>query len=228
MNTIIAIPITVAYLASLPILKGLNTKYSLKTPMMVYNSIQIIFNAYIVYGLLDFPKFPNIFGLNTPYSPHIQHFIYLHYLSKYLDYFDTFFIILRGKSSSQLSFLHVYHHSTIGLVWAYLLYIGHGNGTAAFGCLINSFIHVIMYAHYLYTSLGYNNPLKKYLTQAQLLQFALCFVHSILAFMYETIFPWPIAFIQFIYHIQMMLLFSNFYMKSYTKKRLSNNDINDI
>lgn len=32
---------------------------------------------------------------------------------QYLDFFDTVFIVLR-KKDTQLSFLHVYHHATIG------------------------------------------------------------------------------------------------------------------
>lgn len=38
--------------------------------------------------------------------------LYMFYLSKILDFFDTIFIIL-GKKWKQLSFLHVYHHLTI-------------------------------------------------------------------------------------------------------------------
>ena len=59
-------------------------------------------------------------------------------------YFDTYFIILKCKSKEQLSFLHIYHHSTIGLIWGFLIHNGVGNGTAAYGCFINSIIHFIM------------------------------------------------------------------------------------
>lgn len=48
----------------------------------------------------------------------------------------------------------------------------------AFGCLINSVIHCLMYSHYLYTSFGYTNPFKKLITQAQLIQFATCIVRE--------------------------------------------------
>lgn len=39
------------------------------------------------------------------------------YISKIFDFADTVFIIL-GKKWNQLSFLHVYHHTTIFLVRA--------------------------------------------------------------------------------------------------------------
>ena len=48
----------------------------------------------------------------------------VHYLSKFLDWFDTFFIIAKGNAKKQLSFLHVYHHSSIGLMWGILLATG--------------------------------------------------------------------------------------------------------
>lgn len=212
---------TFFYLYSLFFLKLLmlnKSAYSLKIPMIIYNSFQIFINIYMIYGLSSLPQLsisnPNIFGLNTLYNSNLEYFTYIHYLSKYLDYFDTWFIILR-KKERQLSFLHVYHHSSIGIIWGFLLYNNHGNGTASFGCLINSFIHLIMYSHYLLTSFGINNPYKKIITKAQLFQFYLSFIHSILVLLYETIYPSYYAWIQFIYQIQMIILFCNFYFKNY-------------
>jgi len=195
--------------------------YQLKTSLFIYNVFQILLNIYMVYGLSNIISFPNIFGLNRPYTDAIHHYVYVHYISKYIDYLDTVFIILRGKEQQQLSFLHIYHHSTIGMIWGFLLYIGHGNGTVAFGCFTNSVIHAMMYSHYLWTSLGYDNPYKKIITQAQLLQFVLCMQHAFFVTIYETIVPRPLAFIQIIYHAQMLVLFETFYKKSYKKHNLS-------
>jgi elongation of very long chain fatty acids protein 4 len=191
----------------------------LKNVMQVYNVLQIALNIYIIYGLRHFSTLQNIFGLNTQYSHVLERFVYLHYLSKYLDFLDTFFIILR-KKRGQLSFLHVYHHATIGLIWGGLLYVGHGNGTAAFGALMNCVIHAIMYSHDFWTTLGYNNPYKKLITQAQLLQFALCILNSVCVLIWETVYPPKIAWVQYIYHIQMITLFRSFYQKSYDTRRM--------
>lgn len=190
--------------------------YQLKTPMMLYNNAQILLNIYMVYGLSAVISYPNIYGINIPYTSDLRYFVYIHYLSKYFDYFDTAFIILRGKEKQQLSYLHVYHHSTIGVIWGFLLYRGHGNGTAAFGCFINSVIHLIMYSHYLCTSLGYRNPFKKYITRTQLLQFAVCLLHSLVVICVEDIVPRRYAVIELVYQTSMLVLFSNFYIKSYT------------
>jgi elongation of very long chain fatty acids protein 4 len=192
--------------------------YNLKYPMLLYNNAQILLNLYMVYGLSAVVSYPNIYGINIPYTANLRYFVYIHYLSKYFDYFDTLFIILRGKEKQQLSFLHVYHHSTIGVIWGFLLYRGHGNGTASFGCFINSIIHLIMYSHYLCTSLGYNNPFKKYITRTQLLQFAVCLVHSLAVIGVEEIVPKKYAVIELIYQTTMLVLFSNFYVKSYPSK----------
>ena len=189
--------------------------YSLKLPMLIYNNAQIALNIYMVYGLSAVVSYPNIYGINIPYTSDLRYFVFIHYLSKYFDYFDTLFIILRGKEKQQLSYLHVYHHSTIGIIWGFLLYRGHGNGTAAFGCFINSVIHLIMYIHYLYTSLGYNNPFKKYITRTQLLQFAICLLHSLVVICAEDVVPRRYALIELVYQTSMLVLFSNFYIKSY-------------
>ena len=193
--------------------------FNLNIFMYFYNSFQILFNAYIVYGLCDIP-FKGI--INILYSDRIEYFVFLHYISKYIDYLDTLFIILR-KKNNQLSFLHIYHHSTVGIIWGFLLYMGQGNGTASFGCLLNSFIHIIMYSHYLITSFGINNPFKKYITQMQLVQFLILFIHSIVVISnYEKYFPLKYAFIQFIYQLQMIILFSNFYKNSYKNLKINN------
>lgn len=48
-------------------------------------------------------------------NPPIGFILYVFYLSKILDFADTFFIIAE-KRWQQLSFLHVYHHTSIFLV----------------------------------------------------------------------------------------------------------------
>ena len=73
-----------------------------------------------------------------------------------------------------------------------------------------------MYSHYLITSLGINNPYKKYITQLQLLQFFICLLHSIIVIGIEKIVPVEYAYIQVGYQIQMLLLFSHFYNKNYS------------
>ena len=186
----------------------------IKPVMQCYNIVQIVVCAYMVYGLLHYP---NIFAISTPRSSNIEYFVLIHYLSKYLDWLDTIFMCLRRKDK-QISFLQVYHHATISIVWGYVLSIGWGSGVVSYGAMINSVTHVLMYSHYFFASLGYKNPLKKYLTMFQIGQFWSCQFHAwIVAFgtyqttftmFHETIYPIHLAYIQVIYHVTMIYLFT--------------------
>merc|ERR1719281_2044254 len=113
------------------------------------------------WGLLPCLGFPNLFGINSEFDQRGEWFVFVHYLSKYLDWFDTIFIVLK-KKRAQLSFLHMYHHATIGPIWGWLCLLGVANGTVRYGAMINSLTHVFMYTHYLVTALGFRNPLKNW------------------------------------------------------------------
>merc|ERR1719446_1968091 len=90
--------------------------------MQAYNVVQILLCSYMVWGMFSC-VLHNLFGINSPYDQRGEWFVFVHYLSKYLDWFDTLWIVLK-KNRQQLSFLHVYHHATIPMVWGYLLYAG--------------------------------------------------------------------------------------------------------
>jgi elongation of very long chain fatty acids protein 4 len=206
--------------------------FQLKAAMRVYNVIQVLLCAYMSVGLLLSPlldapalpailglRLPNLFAIGAPYTPYTEWFVLVHYWSKFLDLLDTCFIILR-KKDEQLSFLHVYHHASIGVMWGIVLRSGNGNGTGAYGAFINSVIHVLMYSHYLITSFGVRNPLKKYLTAAQICQFYSCVAHALLVVLYiavgwETSVPKQLAVLQVGYHFSMIALFSAFYRRKF-------------
>merc|ERR1719461_1160634 len=171
-----------------------------------------------MWGLSAVVGFPNIMGLNHKFTAHLEWFILVHYWSKFLDLFDTIFIVLRRKDR-QLSFLHIYHHATILPQWGILLAWGIGNGTAAFGALCNSIIHVIMYSHYLIRSFNIENPFKRYITQCQLFQFGLLIIHAVLVVCVEQVLPAPAAWMQVAYQTSMMILFTDFYRKQYKAKK---------
>lgn len=178
----------------------------------VYNVIQIVVCSYMVWGFLPSVDIAglNPFGFNSQPSRSVEWFVFVHYLTKYLDWCDTFFMIL-NKSYRQLSFLQVFHHATIGMIWGTVLACGCGSGTVFYGAFINSVTHVLMYTHYLWTSLGFKNPLKRYLTKFQLAQFASCILHAVLvAFSgVEKVFPSDgLPWIQIMYHPIMLYLFS--------------------
>mmetsp|Transcript_64892 Transcript_64892/g.173987 ORF Transcript_64892/g.173987 Transcript_64892/m.173987 type:complete len:251 (-) Transcript_64892:50-802(-) len=176
-----------------------------KKTMQVYNVIQIVVCLYMTWGLL--PNVMNPFGVSSDFTAHNEWVVFVHYLSKYLDWFDTLFIILR-KRRAQLSFLHVYHHSTISMVWGFLVFTGNGNGTATYGAWVNSVTHVIMYSHYLWTSFGLRNPFKKLVTTWQITQFWSCLLHAVVVLCFETVYPATVAWLQVLYQITMVYLFT--------------------
>jgi fatty acid desaturase (delta-4 desaturase) len=181
---------------------------NVKSFMQVYNVVQIVVCSYMVWGLAPCLGFPNLFGINTAFDKTGEWFVFVHYLSKYLDWFDTFWIIL-NKKRSQLSFLHVYHHGTIVAVWGMLLHSGVGSGCTRYGAFINSLTHVIMYTHYLWTSFGLKNPFKAYITMWQITQFYSCLVHAFATLAFDRTPVHDYAWIQVLYQITMVYLFSN-------------------
>lgn len=180
--------------------------------MKLYNIAQIVLCTYMAIGMFPSLGFPNVFGLGGPYTEAGEWFILVHYISKFMDWFDTLWMVLKKKSHVQMSFLHIYHHATIGVVWGFLLSTGNGNGTAQYGAFINSVTHVIMYSHFLWTSFGLKNPFKAYITMWQIGQFYSCFLHAIcVLFIFphlETVFPARYGWMQFGYHLTMIYLFT--------------------
>mmetsp|Transcript_88370 Transcript_88370/g.161835 ORF Transcript_88370/g.161835 Transcript_88370/m.161835 type:complete len:721 (-) Transcript_88370:115-2277(-) len=183
--------------------KAVNVKFA----MQVYNMVQIAVCSYMVWGLLPCIGFPNVFGISTEFNERGEWFVFVHYLSKYLDWFDTLWIVL-NKKRSQLSFLHIYHHATIVSVWGLLLSNDVGSGGVRYGAFINSLTHVIMYSHYLWTSFGLKNPLKRYITMWQISQFYSCLAHAFLVMFFDTTPVQKYAWIQVLYQTSMVYLFT--------------------
>jgi elongation of very long chain fatty acids protein 4 len=120
----------------------------------------------------------------------------------------------------------VYHHISIAWAWwfAMLCYPG---GDAYFGALLNSWIHVMMYSYYTLSLLKFSCPWKRYLTQAQLLQFTSVVVYTFFSVMIQvkkgTAEPkhyWCFA-VQAFEMISLFFLFMHFYSKAYKNKKNS-------
>ena len=131
---------------SLPSIRGL---YPFK---FAYNMIQVMLCSYMCieagvraysagYSLLPCNKFNHA-------DPPIAFILYVFYISKILDFLDTFFIIAE-KRFKQLSFLHVYHHFSIFLVGA----LRHASSIPSFqGIILSTHFHYLLLAgHFLPT-----------------------------------------------------------------------------
>lgn len=228
--------LTVGYLISLPLLKFVvenylakiwDMKLLLKESMILYNVFQVALNGWMVWRFVDavvnkgHPFIGDIYTSNTG----TVYAVWIHYCDKYLEFFDTYFMILRGRMD-QVSFLHVYHHFSITWAW-WIAMKFFPAGDSYFGALFNSWIHVLMYAYYALALCKISCPWKRFLTQAQLLQFTCVVVYTIsMPFVTKEQYQsrhyiamgvqvWEMA--------SLFVLFSIFYKKSYAKKNENGN-----
>ncbi|KAJ3342042.1 hypothetical protein HDU93_003564 [Gonapodya sp. JEL0774] len=160
---------------------------------------------------------------------------YRFYFSKILEFNDTF-IMLAKKNFRQVSFLHVYHHSSIFSVWWLVTFMA-PTGEAYFSAALNSFIHVVMYGYYFCSAIGIKQVsfIKKYITMMQMTQFCMMMcqatydiVHAIFIApglpspqppFTATTYPLLLSVILFFYMISMLALFYNFYQADRRRER---------
>ncbi|XP_015442752.1 elongation of very long chain fatty acids protein 2 [Pteropus alecto] len=145
--------------------------------------------------------------------------LWWYYFSKLVEFLDTIFFVLR-KKTSQITFLHVYHHASMfNIWWCVLNWIPCGQ--SFFGPTLNSFIHILMYSYYglsVFPSMHRYLWWKKYLTQAQLVQFVLTITHTMSAVVKPCGFPFGCLIFQSSYMLTLVILFLNFYFQTYRKK----------
>lgn len=89
--------------------------------------------------------------------------------------------------------------------------------------IINSYVHVIMYSYYFMTSfrpeLKQSMWWKRYITQVQLIQFAVLFVHFLTPIFFNCGFSKLFSLLLALQNIFMLVLFGDFYIKTYIKKK---------
>ena len=90
-----------------------------KPALALYNAAQVAVNAYVAWEIAS-ALGGRVWGIGIADTPRVRHGVFLHYLCKYLDFADTLVIVLR-KKAAQLSFLHLYHHASIVLVWGWVV-----------------------------------------------------------------------------------------------------------
>ncbi|XP_072047659.1 very long chain fatty acid elongase 4-like isoform X1 [Amphiura filiformis] len=201
--------------------RPLNLKYL----MILYNAGLVALSAYmcVEFFMVSFmnPKF-NVYCEPVDYSDdpmavRLAAVAWWFYISKILEFLDTVIFVLR-KKDEQISFLHVYHHTTMPCLWWIGVHWIPG-GASYFGGMINSFVHVIMYGYYALTALGPAvRPYlwwKRYLTSIQLVQFVVAMSQCVLVLCLDCGFPRPFVWALMAYAFSHLLLFGNFFHKTY-------------
>ncbi|CAK8693290.1 unnamed protein product [Clavelina lepadiformis] len=204
------------------------------TFLPAYNFALVALNYYIVKEALVGSYRAGYSYVCTPlrmhsYDPNdmmVANAVWWYYFSKIIELFDTVLFVLR-KRERQISFLHVYHHSTMPLIW----WIGAKwmPGGQAFVCvMLNSGVHVVMYSYYGLAAFGPKMQKylwwKKYITMLQLVQFCLAIYHTSQSLYVSCRSPgwmhWSLIF----YAFSMIILFGNFYVQAYLKKSKKKSD----
>ncbi|KAL9701423.1 hypothetical protein quinque_004864 [Culex quinquefasciatus] len=199
----------------------------LRRVIIFYNLFQVLLSGYMFYehlmaGWLRGYSFScqTVDYDDGPLSRRMFNLCYVYYLSKLTEFADTVFFVLR-KKQSQITDLHVYHHSLTPMeAWILTKFIAGGNAT--FPNIINNFVHVLMYFYYMLSAMGprYQKYLwwKKYMTEVQIIQFILCIGHCINALVTGCPFPRFISTLLLINASIFLALFMNFYIQSYKRR----------
>mmetsp|Transcript_12240 Transcript_12240/g.25084 ORF Transcript_12240/g.25084 Transcript_12240/m.25084 type:complete len:291 (-) Transcript_12240:128-1000(-) len=203
----------------------------------LYNMSQMMLCAYMTVeaGLVAYRNNYTIFPPNaySTSSPPLGPVLYIFYLSKVWDFWDTIFIVI-GKKWKQLSFLHVYHHTTIFLFYWLNARVNY-DGDIYLTIVLNGLIHTIMYTYYfvsMHTKIpskyakdgksGTSVPIwwKPILTMQQMVQFV-CMMSQACYLIYNDIQTPPMIITQvyLVYIFTLLILFAQFFVKSYTKPK---------
>lgn len=199
--------------------KGSSAIYGLS---FAYNIVQVMLCSYMTIhaSVLAYRSGYSVVPCNEVFldKPVVAELLWLFYISKVLDFMDTFFIILK-KNWKQLSFLHVYHHYTIFLIY-WLNLRANYDGDVYITIVLNGFIHSIMYTYYFVSLHTKKIWWKPALTAAQLIQFTFMMTQGTLVLTATNCGTMPsrqIARMYFFYILSLFVLFSQFFMNTYMK-----------
>jgi hypothetical protein len=185
---------------------------------IIYNSFLIFFSGYTFTVLSQILYKDGIIFQSNYYFQNLifQKIIYYFYLSKYLEFFDTFFLYLNGKNPI---FLQKFHHIGAVICW-HLLYV-YKVDAIFIPSFVNSFVHTLMYSYYLGCLLKIKEIrfIKKYITFLQIIQLSVPIFISLYYYRppIETVFNYNLIIFFVTYVFFLILLFLNFYYKNYIK-----------
>lgn len=172
----------------------------------------------VTFGCLHVTPAQNAIFMHNVYRGYWHYFI-----NKTFDLCDTVFFVLR-KKQSHVTFLHVYHHASMVLIMFVLGNYFPGK-ESAFAGMINACVHIGMYTYYTMASFGdfFQGHLKykKHLTTLQIAQFLIILTYNTASHFTSCGYNLVIVKLIMFEAIVNLVLFINFYRKSYGKDRLA-------
>jgi len=146
---------------------------------------------------------------------------YIFFLSKFYEFIDTYILLLRKKP---ITFLHCFHH----FITAFVCWMGLTGEFSIQWIVIglNGAVHVLMYYYFLAQTLGKDDWWKKHLTMIQIVQFVVDLSANLFwilmkvsgrdcsGYLPSMLFAEGVL-------LSFLVLFINFYFKSYTGKKHS-------
>lgn len=202
--------------------------FQMQRLLVVYNFVQVLVSIWLFFEGLDGAwlrhyswRCQPVDWTDNPVAMRVAWGCYIYFLAKISELLDTVFFTLR-KKDNQISFLHLYHHTVMPMIsWGATKYFPGGHGT--FIGVINSFVHIVMYTYYMFAAMGpqFHKYLwwKKYITDLQMIQFGMAFMHSAQLLWTDCGYPrWSVCF-TLPNAIFFYMLFNDFYKKTYVQKR---------
>ena len=153
-------------------------KAELPTVALLYNMTQVVLCGYMTLESVMVASRHNYTWICNKIQPDapMAKLLWLFHLSKVLDLVDTVFIVL-GRRWRQLTFLHLYHHSSIFAFYWINVNVNY-DGDIYLTVLLNSFVHCVMYMYYVVALHTRAVWWKKWLTRMQMIQFAIMICQS--------------------------------------------------
>ncbi|XP_072940549.1 very long chain fatty acid elongase 7-like [Epargyreus clarus] len=226
--TLAMVVVYLAFVMAGPLWMANRKPFKIKNILVAYNAFQVLLSLYMFYEHLmsgwwgDYSlSCQPVDYTDSEKARRMLHLCWVYYFSKLSEFADTIFFVLR-KKKSQITWLHLYHHSLTPFeAWLLVKFIAGGHGT--FSNIVNNLVHVIMYSYYMMAAMGpqYQKYLwwKKHLTTMQLVQFYMVLFHSISALIYDCGYPKLIASGLILHSAIFIILFTNFYIQAYKKDR---------
>ncbi|KAK8778439.1 hypothetical protein V5799_020220 [Amblyomma americanum] len=211
-------------------MKGRQPYENVKPLIILYNAAMVLLNCYFCGAFLVRTYWGGGYSLlcqgidfeaRDELTMSMLSHVWWYVLVRIADFLDTIFFVLR-KKDSHISVLHVVHHVLVVFNGWFGLSYG-ADGQAAFGIIFNSFVHVVMYSYYFLSLLGPSVQKylwwKRYLTQFQLAQFVILFMHMLVPLFRDCGYPLAHILITLPQGIFFFVMFMNFYIKSYSNKK---------